>query len=228
MGKKKQTTTRRDLMKSAVATATAFMFAPSHILGREGLTAPSEKLNLAFIGVGSRGGHNLSKFQEQNVVALCDVDEKYAEKSFSKYEDVPKYKDFRVMLDKHKDVDGVVVSTPDHTHAVAAMAVMERKKHLYVEKPLAHSIHEVRALMKAAQDNNVQTQLGNQGHSYDEMRKTREWIGEGAIGQVKEVQAWYTHSYGNGRARSKETPPVPETLDWDLWLGPARVSSLSS
>lgn len=212
--------TRRDfIVKTTVASP--FLFLTSRILGRENNPSPNNKLNIAFIGVGGRGGHNLDQFDGENAVALCDVDEKQAAKSFAKFENVPKYQDFRVMLDKHRDVDAVVVSTPDHFHAVAAMNAIQRGKHVYVEKPLAHTIHEVRALMKAAKENNVQTQLGNQGHSYDDIRKICELVWNGAIGDVREVHAWYTRQYGNGEGRPTEKPSVPETLDWNMWLGPA-------
>ncbi len=212
---------RRDFVKQSALATPVFMFAPTHVLGREGSKAPSDKLAIVAIGVGGRGGHNLGQFDDEKILALCDVDEERAAKSFNKHEKLPKYQDFRDMLDKEKNYDAVVVSTPDHTHAVAAMAAIERYKHVYVEKPLAHTIHEVRALMKAARKHNVQTQLGNQGHSYNDIRKICEWVWSGAIGEVKEVQAWYTRSYGNGKPRPEETPPVPKTLNWDLWLGPA-------
>ncbi len=221
MDRKKQSISRRDFVKRSAITSTALLSVSSDVLGREGRKPPSDKLNIAVVGIGGRGGHNLGKCDKENIVALCDVDDERAKKSFNKYEEKPKYRDFRVMLDKQNDIDAVIVSTPDHTHTVAAMAAIERGKHVYVEKPLAHTIYEVRALMKAARENHVQTQLGNQGHSYGDIRNICEWIQDGAIGPVKEVHAWFTRPYGNGRERSKETPPVPETLDWDLWLGPA-------
>ncbi len=213
--------TRRDFLKQTSVATAAFMFISPHILGREKSTPPSDKLAIAAAGIGGRGGHNLGKLEGEQFVAFCDVDEEQAAKSLNKYEGIPFYHDYRVMLDKHPDVDAVAVSTPDHTHAVIAMEAIQRWKHVYCEKPLAHNLHEVRCLMAAAEKHGVQTQLGNQGHSYDDIRKLCEWVWDGAIGPVKEVQAWYTRPYGNGKPRSSEIPPVPGSLSWDLWLGPA-------
>ncbi|RJP32298.1 MAG: gfo/Idh/MocA family oxidoreductase [Candidatus Omnitrophota bacterium] len=221
MKEKMKNVTRRDFVRQAAFTTTSFLIASPHVLGRENSTPPSDKLNIAAVGVGGRAEENLKKMATENYAAFCDVDDHRAAKSYERYEVQNKYKDYRVMLDKHNDIDAVLISTPDHTHAVVAMNAIQRGKHVYVEKPLAHSIHEVRALMKAAQETKVQTQLGNQGHSYDDIRKLCEWIWDDAIGEVKEVQAWYTRPYGDGKPRPTETPPVPETLEWDLWLGPA-------
>ncbi len=220
MGSQTNPWTRRDFLRRTTL-ATSFVYLSPQILGRGAQAAANDRLNIAFIGVGGRGGHNLKKMDKENIVALCDVDEERAEKNFNKYEDTPKYKDYRVMLDKHGDVDAVVVSTPDHTHAVAAMAAIQRGKHVYVEKPLAHSIQEVRLLMQAARENKVQTQLGNQGHSSHPIRKVCEYIQSGVLGNVREVHAWYKNSYGNGKGCPEDKPEIPETLEWDLWLGPA-------
>ncbi len=217
----KNTPSRRDFMRTTAVISGGFMILPSRVLGREENESPNEKLNIAAIGAGGRGRHNLNRLDGENIVALCDVDDEQAAKSYNKFENVPKYKDFRVMLDKHNDIDAVVVSTPDHTHAVSAMNAIQRGKHVYVEKPLAHNINEVRALMKAAKENKVQTQLGNQGHSYNDIRRICEWVWQGAIGHVHEVHAWFERPYGDGSPPPKETPEVPKTLDWDLWLGPA-------
>ncbi|MDP8245480.1 MAG: Gfo/Idh/MocA family oxidoreductase [Candidatus Hinthialibacter antarcticus] len=217
MTKKSHQITRRNVLKY---TAGAGLFiVSSSVIGR-GAEPPSDRLDIGIIGAGGRGGHNVKQFGKQNIIALCDVDQNQAADSFKRYEKQPKYTDFRRMLDKHQELDAVVVSTPDHTHAVVAMNAIKRGLHVYVEKPLAHTIHEVRALRKAAQENKVITQLGNQGHSYDDMRQIREWIDDGAIGQVTEVQAWYRQPYGNGQPLPDSRPPVPETLDWQQWLGP--------
>lgn len=221
MKKTKQSISRRNFLKNSASIASAFTIVAPHVLGRKASAAPSDRLNLAIIGAGGRGGDTLGEFEDENIVALCDVDDKRAEKAFVRFEKAPKYKDFRVMLDKQTDIDAVTVSTPDHTHAVIAMAAIDRNKHVYVEKPLAHTIHEVRALTKAANEKKVITQMGNQGHSFDEIRKVCEWVWDGAIGPIHEVQAWFTRPYGDGKARPTDTPPVPETLNWDLWLGPA-------
>jgi predicted dehydrogenase len=220
---------RRDFI-GAAATAAAFTIVPRSVLGGSGNVAPSDKLNIAAIGVGGMGASNINQCSTENIVALCDVDYKYAERIYRQFENARKYKDYRVMLDKEdKNIDAVIIATPDHTHAVIAMECIRRGKHIYLQKPLAHSIHEVHALTKAAREAKIQTQMGNQGHSSDEIRMLYEWIQDGAIGPVREVYAWTDRPVGGNpwsdfpiMKRPKETPPVPESLDWDLWLGPAK------
>jgi len=156
---------------------------------------------------------------------LCDVDTRHSDGTFKKFPDAKRYRDFRRLFDEmERQIDAVVVATPDHTHAVAAMAAIQRGKHVYCEKPLAHSVHEVRALMKAARDRNVVTQLGNQGHSSGSIRDFCEWVRAGAIGQVHTIHCGCSavNSGIDRLHRLQEKPPVPDTLDWDLWLGPAR------
>jgi len=221
---------RRRFLGSAAGAAAAFTFVPGHVLGRQGARSANEKLNIAAIGSGGMGGGNINACRTENIVALCDVDDSRAAGTFNKFPNAKKYKDFRVMLDKeHKNIDAVIVATPDHTHAVAAMACIKRGKHVYCQKPLAHSIYEVRKLTEAAREYKVQTQMGNQGHSSNEIRMLREWIADGAIGPVREVHTWSDRPVGGHPwsdfpivARPKETPPVPSTLDWDLWLGPVK------
>jgi predicted dehydrogenase len=164
----------------------------------------------------------------ENIVALCDVDDRQATGMFKSFPQAKRYKDFRKMLDAQGDkIDAVLVGTPDHTHAVAAMAAMNHGKHVYCEKPLAHSVGEVRALRKAAQERKVITQVGNQGHSSDSIRIFCEWIWDGAIGNVTEIHAGcdaFPETYcqiRNLEQVAKERPPVPRELDWDLWQGPA-------
>jgi predicted dehydrogenase len=159
-----------------------------------------------------------------NMVALCDVDERHAAKTFDRFPNVKKYKDFRKMFDEmEKSIDAVTVSTPDHFHAVAAMAAIKRKKHVYCQKPLAHSVGEVRALTMAAKQYDVVTQLGNQGHSTESCRLLVEWIRDGAIGNVTKIDCGCS-AVNSGLDRLEavrtERPEVPATLDWDLWLGP--------
>jgi len=212
------------------AAATAATVVPRHVLGGEGHAPPSEKLNLAGVGVGGQGGADLEQLADQNVVALCDVDWNYAARTFQKYPQAKKYKDFREMLDKEKGIDGVVVGTPDHTHAIVSLAAIRHGKHVYCEKPLTRTVHEARALAKAAAKRKVATQMGNQGMAFEGNRVINEWLADGAIGPVREVHVWSdrpTHSgklplyWAQGIERPKEQPPVPATLDWDLWLGPA-------
>lgn len=212
---------RRTFMKNTM-TASAFMIVPAHVLAGRGHTAPSDKLNIAGIGVGGQGGADLRQLASENIVALCDVDWKQAAETFEKHPKAVKYKDYRVMLDKQKDIDAVVVATPDHVHAVATMAAIKRGKHVYTEKPLTYTIHETRELVKAAREAGVATQMGNQGHAMEEARLLCEWIWDGAIGEIREVHAWTPHPvWPQGMRRPTDTPPVPEYMDWDLWIGPA-------
>ena len=213
---------RRGFLGGAAGVA-AFTIVPRHVLGGAGQTAPSDRLNIAGIGVGGQGAGDLTNLAGENIVALCDVDDKQAAGTFKQFPNARKYKDFRVMLDKeHKNIDAVVVATPDHVHAVATMAAIEAGKHVFCEKPLTYSMYEAREVAKAAREAKVATQMGNQGHSGAGIRAICEWIWDGAIGTVREVHAWTTHAvWPQGMDRPKDTPPVPATLDWDLWLGPA-------
>jgi Oxidoreductase family, NAD-binding Rossmann fold/Oxidoreductase family, C-terminal alpha/beta domain len=212
---------RRDFM-GAAATAAALSIVPRHVLGGPRHIAPSEKLNIAGVGIGGRGAGDLHEVGSENIVALCDVDDKYAAKVFKNYPNARRYRDFRKMLDKDKSIDAVVIATPDHNHAVVSMAAIKRGKHVYCEKPLAHSIYEVRKVTEAAREAKVATQLGNQGQASEGTRLVCEFIWAGAIGPVREVHSWSNRYISpRGVERPKETPPVPKTLDWDLWLGPA-------
>jgi len=221
IGKK---TSRRQFLREATTAVAAFTIVPRHVLGK-GVTPPSDKLNIACIGISGQGGGNLGAVSGENIVALCDVDMRRAGKAFENYPRAKKYQDFRKMLDEmDNQIDAVVVSTPDHIHAVAAMAAIKRGKHVYCEKPLAHSIYEIRALAKAAREHKVVTQLGNQGHSFDHIRVFCEWIRDGAIGKVHEIHACCgaVHCRIDQLSRLKEKHEVPPELDWDLWLGPAQ------
>lgn len=217
--------TRRQFLCSASAAAATLTIVPRHVLGGAGNIPPSERINIAGIGVGGQGAHDLGAVEKgNNLVALCDVDTRRSAASQEKFPEAKRYQDFRKMLDEMGPrIDAVVVATPDHTHAVAAMAAIRHGKHVFCEKPLAHSVYEVRALMKAAKEANVVTQLGNQGHSFDSIRDFCEWIWDGAIGTVHTIHAGCeaVNSGIDQLGRLKEQQPVPETLDWDLWLGPA-------
>ncbi|MFB0554873.1 MAG: Gfo/Idh/MocA family protein [Phycisphaerae bacterium] len=215
---------RRAFINSAVAAAT-FTIVPRYVMGGKAFAAPSDKLNIACIGIGGRGGANLNGVRGENIVALCDVDMRRVGKAFEDYPKAKRYTDFRRMLDEmDNQIDAVVVSTPDHTHAVACMEAIRRGKHLYCEKPLAHSIYEIRELMKAARKHKVITQLGNQGHSFDHIRVFCEWIWDGAIGNVREVHAacGSNHCRIDQLSKCTEKHEIPSELDWDLWLGPAQ------
>lgn len=225
MNKTNQNTSRREFLRGTVGTMAASTIVPSFVLGGRAGAAPSDKLNIAHIGIGGRGRANVNGTQAENFVALCDVDAKQAGETFNKYPNVRKYTDFRKMLDEvDSKIDAVTVSTPDHTHAVAAMEAIRRGKHVYCEKPLAHSIYEIRELMKAARKHKIVTQLGNQGHSFDSIRTFCEWIWDGAIGSVTEVHAacGSNHCRISQLSKRDEVHEVPATLDWDLWLGPAK------
>ncbi len=215
---------RRDFLRGATGAAAAFTIVPRHVLGG-GVKPPSEKLNIACIGVGGRGGASVNGTQGENIVALCDVDMRRAGKQFERFDKARRFRDFRKMFDAMEDkIDAVTVATPDHTHAVAAMAAIKRGKHVFCEKPLAHSIYEIRELMKAAREHKVVTQLGNQGHSFDHIRLFCEWIWDGAIGDVYEVHAGCgaDHCKIDQLSRRDEKHDIPAELDWDLWLGPAK------
>jgi predicted dehydrogenase len=223
--KKPPTLTRRNFLRATGASVTAFTLVPRHVLGATNQAAPSEKLNIAGIGVGGMGAGDIDAVAPgNNIVALCDVDTKRSGATFAKFPDARQYQDFRKMFDEmEKSIDAVVVATPDHTHAVASMAAIKRGKHVYCEKPLAHSVAEGRKLMKAAAEHKVVTQLGNQGHSFGSIRDFCEWIWDGAIGQVHTIHAGCTavNSGIDRLPRLKEEHQVPSTLNWDLWLGPA-------
>lgn len=212
-------TTRRRFLQTTASAAAGFWVA-NHGLRAES-SSPNEKLNVAVIGPGGRGRGNLSGVSSQNVVALCEVDEVRGGPSLEKYPQAQKFHDFRRMLDKlDKQIDAVVVSTPDHTHAVAAVRAMKMGKPVYCEKPLARSLYEVRVMTETAAKMKLATQMGNQGHSGSGYRRMVELVRSGAIGTVIEAHAW-SHKNFSASKRPTETPPVPKTLKWNLWLGPA-------
>ncbi|MGE5294900.1 MAG: Gfo/Idh/MocA family protein [Solirubrobacterales bacterium] len=215
---------RRDFVGAAAAVA-AFTVVPRHVLGGQGNQAPSDKVNVAAIGAGGMGGGNTNACADAgaNIVALCDVDFERAAGQFKKYPDAKQYKSFVEMLDKEgKNIDAVIVATPDHMHAIASIAAMRRGKHVYCQKPLTRLVSEARAMTEAARKFKVVTQMGNQGHSGDGVRDICEWIWAGVIGEVKEVHAWTNRPiWPQGIDRPKDVQDVPSTLDWNLWLGPA-------
>jgi predicted dehydrogenase len=219
---------RREFINAAAAFG-GTLIVPGRVMGRDGSRAPSEKLNIAGIGIGGQGGQDINQMTGENIVALCDVDWSYAAAAFRRFPKAKVYKDYRKMLDEQKDIDAVVVGTPDHLHAFASMAAIKMGKHVYCEKPLTHSVWEARQLASAAREHKVATQMGNQGQASEETRRLCEMIGDGAIGPVREVHIWtdrpsnglFNEYWPQGVDRPTDTPAVPETLDWDLWLGPA-------
>ena len=221
---------RRELLASAgvAAAAATFTIVPRHVIAQSGQPAPSDKINVACIGAGGQGGGDLNACAGDkgvNVVAMADVDTQRAEGSIKRFSQAKFYRDFRKMFDEmEKNIDAVIVGTPDHTHAVAVMAALKRKKHVYCEKPLCHSVYEARELVKAAKEANVVTQLGNQGHSGDSIRLLCEWIWDGAIGKVQRIDLGCAavNSAMDSLKDIKEAQKPPDSLDWDLWLGPAK------
>ncbi len=236
---------RRAFVGGMAATA-GLLIVPRHVLGGPRYQAPSDRVNVATVGwIHGMGLSNTTALAGENIVALCDVDdskaaqqrldrslkrmtgEKGTENSILAAEKIraaARYKDFRVMLEKQKDIDAVVVATPDHNHAVIAMAAMQLGKHVYVQKPLTRTVSEARALTEAGRHYKVVTQMGNQGHSGEGVRLIEEWITDGAIGKVHEVHCWTNRPiWAQGMPRPSETPEVPEGLDWDLGIGPAAM-----
>ncbi len=223
--------TRRKFLGGSATAAAGFMIVPRHVLGGPGYTPPSDKLNIVAVGAGGKGKSDIEGVSDENVVALCDVDDeqmaefkKHAadkEALLKIYEKAKKYRDFRVMFDK-EDFDAVTISTPDHTHAVIAMMAMKMGKHVFCQKPLTHTIYEARLLAQTAKEMNVITQMGNQGHASEVGRLINEWIWDGAIGDVHEVHCWTNRPiWPQGIERPKEIPSARPSLDWNLWLGPA-------
>lgn len=241
---------RRNFLKTATAAAAGIVIVPRHVLGGPGYIAPSDKINLAIIGVGSQGTHDMKEFlniPDVQVTAVCDVFDEFkiwgtqtvgrkpakqlvekhygAQSTDGNYQGCAEYVDFRDMLEQEKDIDAVAIATTDNLHAVAAMAAMKRGKHVYCQKPLTHDIYEARMLTAAARKFGVATQMGNQGHAGEGNRLMVEWVADGAIGEIREAHVWTNRPAGwwpQGIDRPANYPPVPPGLDWNLWLGPAR------
>jgi predicted dehydrogenase len=236
MKNQKSTLTRREFLGTSAFATAAFTIVPRHVLGGPGYVAPSDKLNVACVGVGGKGRSDIASLAMANIVALCDVDDEQIAKTLARAQEdtgnpayaemlqrAIKYRDFRVMLETETGIDAITVSTPDHTHAVIAMAAMKLGKHVFVQKPLTQTAHEARALAKAAKEMKLVTQMGNQGHASEEARLINEWIAAGAIGDVTEVHCWTNRPiWPQGVKYPTEIPSVPSTLNWDVWIGPSR------
>ena len=215
---------RRSFLTTASAALTGTVFIPNMVSGK-----PSNRLNIAVIGVGGRGSACWTQVPKESIVAMCDVDDRRSAQGFEACPEAKRYKDFRVMLDEmHRDIDAVIIATPDHTHFAASMACMELGKHVFVEKPLCHNIWQSRTLKKAAKHYGVVSQMGNQGHTTNGIRLVKEWYDMGLLGQVKEVHAWQP-PLNNVKAGAfvpsttfpPQAMPVPKELDWNLWQGQA-------
>ncbi len=220
--------TRRRFLHGTAGTAAGLMVSRSvagaqRKRGRKaGKAGPNERLNLAGIGLGARGLGNLEKCHDTNIVALCDVDWTLAATAFESYPDATKYKDFRTMLDKEPGIEGVVISTPDHTHAVIAAEAMKRGRHVYLETPLTHDVWEARQLALLARKTGVTTQMGNERHSGPGIRRAVEMLWGGGLGPIREVHCWTNRpQWPQGIGRPQSASSSPSGLDWDLWLGPA-------
>jgi predicted dehydrogenase len=221
-------TSRRDFVKQGALAAAAFTIVPRFVLGK-GYRAPSDTLYIASVGLGGKGDSDIAAFVKSGKAKsafLCDVDQDYAAKVFNKYPDAKRYIDWREMFDKeHKNFDAVHCATPDHTHAVVATAAMSLKKHIYVQKPMAHDVYEARVMANMGHKYKVQTQMGNQGSSSDGLRQLMEWYDAGVIGDVTEVYCWTDRPVwpqGNNLKWPTATSTPPSTLNWDLWQGTAR------
>ena len=218
---------RRKFIKAGALGMAAFTIVPRHVLGK-GHVAPSDKLRIAGIGAGGKGESDLTSFAESpnvEIVALVDVDDRQAVNSRKNFPKAKYYHDFREMLDKEKDViDACSISTPDNTHAVATLAAMQLGKHVYTQKPLTHDIYEARLLTEAAKKYKVVTQMGNQGGSGDGVRRTQEFINSGLIGEITEVKCWTNRPvWPQGIPTPTGKYEVPKELNWDLWIGPAKM-----
>jgi predicted dehydrogenase len=222
---------RRGFITTSSVAFAGITVVPGHVISGLGHRAPSDKLNIAGIGIGGMGRNNLANVaRTENIVALCDVDwGDPVTRVFKIYPGAKQYKDYRFMLDNQKDIDAVIVATSDHAHAIISMEAMRRGKHVFTQKPLTHTVFEARTLAKAARQYKVATQMGNQGQATDGPRRLREMIWDGVIGPVREVHVWtdrpnnglFRTYWPQGVDRPEDTPPTPETLDWDLFIGPA-------
>ncbi len=213
------TASRRDFLKTTTSLAAGLYV--GHSLAQSPTRSPNEKLDLGIIGPGNRGGANLQGVASENIVAICDVDDRQAAKAYEKYPAAARYRDFRKLLDREK-LDGIVVSTTDHVHAHASLAGMRRGLHCYCEKPLAHSVWETRLMAQTALEKKLATQMGTQIHATENYRRVVEIVQAGVIGPVREVKVWVTKGkHWGGGERPTATEPVPPGVDWDLWLGPA-------
>ncbi len=214
---------RRHFLKAASLASAATVAFP-HVMRSQQGQSPNTKLNVACIGVGGRGAAAVAAMKDENLVAFCDVDDARAAGTFKAHPDVPRFRDYRQLFDKlGSKIDAVTISTPDHMHFPIAMAAMALGKHVFVEKPMCHTIAETRVMAKIAGDKKLATQMGNQGHAAEGTRLLKEWYDAGVLGEVREIHSWTDRPIWpqgvKGHNHSKMIPVVPSTLDWDLWLG---------
>ena len=222
--KKGSTLSRRDFVNKTMAATAGFTIVPSFAVSGLGYKAPSDKLNIAGIGIGGMGFSNLKQMETENIVALCDVDWKYSDRVFNHYSGAKKYKDFRKMYDEmDKSIDAVVIATADHTHAIVAAQAITMGKDVYLQKPLTHTVYESRLLTNLTKKHNVATSMGNQGASGEGVNLITEWLANNEIGEVTKVEAFTDRPiWPQGQPRP-DGMQVPGTLDWDLFIGPAKT-----
>ncbi len=216
---------RREFIGSVSTAIAGFTIIPANVIAGLGHTAPSDKMNIAGIGIGGMGFANLKNLESENIIALCDMDWKYSNRVFDYFPKAKKYKDWRRMYDElGKSIEGVVIATSDHTHCITAAHAITLGKHVYVQKPLTHSVYESRLLTKLAWEYRVATSMGNQGASGDDASKTIEWLYNGEIGEVRKVEAFTNRPiWPQGLNTPEQEHRIPDTLDWDLFIGPARM-----
>lgn len=231
---------RRSFLKGAALATAGASVVPRHVLGGVGYQPPSDTLNIAGVGVGGRGAANMNALTNENIVAVCDIDFDHVDQTLrdddgtvqdgfqalhEAYEQAERYADYRKMLDEMGDeIDAVVISTPDHLHAVVTKRAMEMGKHVYVEKPLTRTIREARVLLQTAEETDVVTQMGNQGHTHPDGRRAIEWVWAGAIGPVHDIHSWTDRPaswWPQGVSRPENSMSAPGDIEWDLFLGPA-------
>ncbi|MDD4225331.1 MAG: Gfo/Idh/MocA family oxidoreductase [Mariniphaga sp.] len=222
MSKDHNTVSRRTFLDCVTKSAIGLSVIPSHVVAGLGHKLPSDKLNIAGIGVGGQGYNNLRNLETENIVALCDVDWDYSANSFKRWYNAKQYKDYRLLFEKQKDIDAVVIATPDHTHALPAMLAIREGKHVFLQQPLGHSIYESRVLSEAAKTYGVATQMGNQGNSGEGIRRICEWIWAGTIGEVVQADVWTNRPIWKQNSQLPDRGRrIPRDLDWDLFVGPA-------
>ncbi|MFK7865509.1 MAG: Gfo/Idh/MocA family protein [Pseudohongiellaceae bacterium] len=218
---------RREFLKTATGAA-AFMIVPRHVLGGPAYVAPSDKINIAAVGAGGKGRSDIRSVSHENIYAICDIDDNRLSDTLNQewaasFKDKTKtYRDYREMLENEPEIDAVLISTPDHMHTPIASHAMNLGKHLYVQKPLTHTVAEARYMARRARETNVVTQMGNQGHAEEGARLINELVADGALGTVREVHCWTNRPvWPQGIARPEGEDAVPNTMDWNLWLGAA-------
>ncbi|WP_236980216.1 Gfo/Idh/MocA family protein [Membranihabitans maritimus] len=219
---------RRKFLKDSVLSASAFSIVPASVLSKSGRKAPSDQLSIALIGAGGRGNAHWNAVKDSdhgNIVALVDVDDNRAADAFKNNPKAKRFRNYKELESIKDEFDAFMLATPDNTHAVIGMAMMDLGKHAYIEKPLAHDIYEVRMLTEKAAEKNLVTQMGNHGSSGDGIRQICEWIWGGVIGDVTEVFCWTNRPvWPQGKPAPTQAMPIPDHLDWDLWLGPAKYT----